>query len=157
RPDGYHARSPNDGSTSTTRTAVRYVCNFLHRALSSRRCHASRCVHTIRSGMTVRQAVQQQFDGLQKMLVGFANIPDALEEHLFASIQVLALATINSAIDAIGQAESFNGAQQLIETIVRVAERDNRDLATEITDLIARMNAAGIVVTFERPVKSKAL
>ena len=42
-----------------------------------------------------RQAFQQQVDGLRKVLVGSANVPDLLDEYLFGSQQSLILSTVN--------------------------------------------------------------
>lgn len=105
-----------------------------------------------------RQAFQQQFDGLRKVLVGFANVPDLLDEYLFGSQQSLILSTVNQAAAALGEAEAFELARTLIETLVHVsAEREGCELATETVDLIARMRIAGVDGAFEQAVASKAL
>lgn len=107
--------------------------------------------------MSLSDALQQQIDGLRQALVGLGNIPDALEEHVFGSMQRLSLDIVKRAGEALGEPEAFARARTLIETFVRIAERDGRDLATELVDLAARMTAAGSVVDVHGPVTSKPL
>ena len=80
--------------------------------------------------MSVAEALQQQIDGLRKTLVGLANVPDALEEHVFGALQGLAVGLTHRALEALGERDGLRQVQVLMETFVRVAERDGRELPT---------------------------
>jgi hypothetical protein len=104
----------------------------------------------------ILDAVRQQTDGLQKWLVGMANL-GYLDEYVFGSAQAIAINLTERAAQTLGDAPTYSVIRKLIETIIRIAECDNVPIASEVVELTGKMKAAGVAIDFEHPVVSKPL
>jgi hypothetical protein len=138
-PSSYFARCANETSKASSANGATRVRN-------------SGTIHVVE----IPDALAQQADGLQKWLVGMANL-NSLDEHILGSAQALAIDLTKRATQALGEDRAYSLIHKLIETTIRVSERDNAPIASEIVELAGRMNTAGVTIAFEQPVVSKPL